>query len=396
MKKNKWIRIVLTVAGVLLVVLLGLFCAYRLWEKAPEVQPAAPTPAEPRLVDTSAEPQASPEQRKHNVYTVLLVGNDQGNGNTDTIMLARFDVDEHKIDVVSIPRDTMVNINWEIRKINAVFWGSKNSGGNGIDFLKSEIAKLTGFQPDCYAVLDLNVFIQVINAMGGVRFNVPVYMDYEDPTQNLYIHLEPGEQILDGYQAMGVCRFRSGYASGDLGRIEMQHQFLKALAEQFISLGNIPNIGEVIDILANGLETDLDASNIAYFLRQALSCKSEDIRFYTAPSDSSMIHGYSYAIIELDPWLEMVNTILNPYADPISAQDVEIIYRADGGVACTKELVNPDYFSYIPPAPESETVVDDGNGEPQTSTQPVGESGTSWEPEPAPDNEAVVIIVDDP
>ena len=75
---------------------------------------------------------------------------------------------------------------------------------------------------------------------------------------------------MDGYQAIGLCRYRDGYVNGDLERIEVQHQFLKAVANQFISLGNIRNIGKVSKILAESMDTNLSAANIAYFIRQAL------------------------------------------------------------------------------------------------------------------------------
>ena len=76
--------------------------------------------------------------------------------------------------------------------------------------------------------------------------------------------------LLSGYDAIGLCRYRAGYVNGDLERIEVQHQLLKAAAEQFISLGNIPNIGKVAKILAENTDTNLSAANIAYFIRQAL------------------------------------------------------------------------------------------------------------------------------
>ena len=117
------------------------------------------------------------------------------------------------MDFVSIPRDTLVNISWNIRKINAVYWGTVNSGGVGIDGLRQQVKNLLGFDVDCYAVIDLNVFIDTVDALGGIYFDVPCDMDYEDSSQNLYIHVKAGYQLLDGETAMGVVRFRSGYAT---------------------------------------------------------------------------------------------------------------------------------------------------------------------------------------
>ena len=104
---------------------------------------------------------------------VLLVGNDDGNGNTDTIIVGKIDTVQHKMDFVSIPRDTLVNISWNIRKINAVYWGTVNSGGVGIDGLRQQVKNLLGFDVDCYAVIDLDVFIDTVDALGELaRYNI--------------------------------------------------------------------------------------------------------------------------------------------------------------------------------------------------------------------------------
>lgn len=345
-KGRKGLRIALSVIGVVALVFIGAFCYYMLWEKAPEIPTATKRPVSAAEDDSNSLP--ADNSRQDGVYTILLVGNDDGNGNTDTIMVGKIDTENHKMDFVSIPRDTLINSTWDVRKINAVYWGDKNGGGNGIDALKDNIKKLIGFDVDCYAIIDLGVFIDTVDALGGVYFDVPQALDYEDPSQNLSIHVAPGYQLLNGYDAMGVCRYRSGYATGDIGRIEMQHRFLKACAEQFITLGNIPNISKVVDILSEGLTTDLDASNIAYFLRQALACKTEDINFYTAPNNPDMVHGYSYAILDLNQWIPMINEYINPYSEEVTAANLDVVYRNDSGaITATTELKGANYYNYV-------------------------------------------------
>lgn len=339
-------------------------CIYFMWEEAPEIADEEPpqiayqpAPTEQKLSEQSGEvesdkPQEDPNEgapveltgRQDGIYTVLLVGNDQGNGNTDTMLVGRIDTVNHKMDFVSLPRDTMMNMDWNIRKLNAVYWGTVNSGGVGIDGLREKVRDLIGFYVDCYAVIDLNVFIDVVDAMGGVYFDVPQDMYYVDERQNLYIDIAAGYQLLDGYDAMGVVRYRSGYSSGDLGRIEMQHNFLKAVASQFISLGNIPNIGSVIDILSENLTTDLSAANIAFFLRQALMCSADDINFYTMPNTYHTTHGLSYTYVELYPWLEMINMRLNPFSQQITADNLNVVYLSGGWYGCTQALRGEWYF----------------------------------------------------
>ena len=337
---------------------LALVCAYRAWERPPEsgreklpqLQPAE----EPAGAETLARPaaerdslpagEAIPTGRRDGVYTILLVGNDDGNGNTDTLILGRIDTKQHRMDFVSIPRDTLINEPWPVRKINAVYWGDRVDGGDGITALKRQIARLCGFTPDCYAVADLELLARAVDCIGGVRFNVPIAMDYEDKSQDLRIHLEPGEQVLDGEAAVGLCRFRSGYVMGDLGRIEMQQQFLRACADQFLSLGSIPRATQLVSLLAEGLDTDLSGANLAFFLRHFLACKEEDIHFYTAPCVPETVSGYSYVVLDLEPWLEMLNSSLNPYDSPLGPEHLDLVYRSGDGFAGTAGLRDADYY----------------------------------------------------
>lgn len=392
-------RAFFTILAVFALLFIGAFCAYMLWEKAPAISDEAPAQVSALPIssdgDKEDEGSAFGTDRQDGVYTVLLVGNDDGNGNTDTIILGRIDTVLHKMDFVSIPRDTLVNISWDIRKINAVYWGTVNSGGVGIEGLRQQIKNLIGFDVDCYAVIDLDVFIDTVNALGGIYFDVPVNMDYEDASQNLYIHVKSGYQLLDGEQAMGVVRFRSGYANGDLGRVEMQQQFLKAAASQFITLGNIPNISKVTQILSDGMDTNLSAANIAFFLRQALQCRSEDINFYTMPNSPSMVHSLSYTFVELYDWLDMINAHLNPYTTPITAANVDIVYRSGGSICCTGELRGAWYYqeSAAEPAetpPADVTIVPEPSETPSPEPTDAPEPPPSPEPTPEPTSEIVI------
>ena len=404
MKKNTARHALLTLLCAAMLLLLALVCAYRIWERAPEtsqaglrVYPSPAATAAPQPIAEREEPEpepdpdalpegeAIPSARQDGVYTILLVGNDDGNYNTDTLILGRIDTVQHRMDFVSIPRDTIVNSPWEVRKINAVYWGSRLNGGDGISALKRQIGRLCGFEPDCWAVVDLDVLVAAVDCIGGVYFDVPMAMDYEDPSQDLHIHLQPGYQLLDGEQAMELCRFRSGYVTGDLGRIEMQQEFLRACAGQFLSLGSIPHAPELVNLLAERLETDLSAANLAFLLRQLFLCRAEDIHFYTAPCSPATVSGYSYAVLELEPWLRLVNESLNPFDTPIGWQNVDLVYRSGDGFAGTAGLQDPDYYRPRPtpaPAELDAPPAETGGGEAEIITgevgtpDPVDETGT--------------------
>lgn len=336
--------------------LLGAVSYYFAWEKPPEIPEPEPTEAVVIVTEETPEPTPTPEpmpegtafenERKDGVYTMLLVGLDQMSGSTDTILVGRFDTVKHEINLVSIPRDTIMNVDSDIRKINSVYAGSLNWGGNGIDSLMRQIDWLTGFMPDCYAVLDLNTFIEIIDELGGVDFNVPEEMEYfyDDIEQRLYVHLSPGMQHLDGIHAMALVRYRVGYITGDYGRMEMQHAFLQACADQFLSLGTIPHARAIAEILGRNLKTNLSSANIAWFMRQLMKCRSEDIHLYTMPSEGRLLQGYSYAVPHLGEWLELINSSLNPFEEDIGPWNMNMVYCDGAGYAGTQGYLDGAWY----------------------------------------------------
>lgn len=382
---------ILLLAALLLALLIAAAAAYFSWEKAPQLAPAPSAmpspeqtaaaenmkaPAETPAAAAEPSPAATPEattaptapptpsptpdplesaeaplnQRQDGVYTVLLVGEDKWTGNTDTILVGKIDTKAHKMDFVSLPRDTLINMDWEVRKLNSVYYKAKDAGRDPAAELKARVKELIGFEVDCYAVLNLEGFIQVIDAVGGVEFDVPQDIYFEDYTmvdgewEDTYNCIYAGPQTLSGFQCMGLVRYRHGYLEGDLGRIKVQHDFLRACAKQFISLGNIPNVGKVIEILRQNMDTDLTTANIAFFLRQALLCKSEDINFHTMPSAPKMLNGYSYAVILVYDWQKMINEYLNPYEEPIGFNHLNVMYNDYIGIGCTGEVRGAWYY----------------------------------------------------
>ena len=294
-------------------------------ESVPPKASEAPD-AEPSVEPTQDPNEGAPASLNENMYTFLVVGLDQVSNSTDTIMVGRIDTETHKIDVVSIPRDTMVNVSWGTKRVNTYYSSDLVSGGNGIDGLMKGIRDLVGFDIDCYAVVDLEAFVELVDAIGGVDYDVPIDMYYYDPSQGLNISIPAGMQHLDGETAVKVVRFRSGYPTADLGRIGTQQDFLMSVASQMLTLGNIPNLPTFIDIFEKYVTTNLSAANISFFARQFLMCKSEDINFHTAPGNGGdSVKGNSYYALYVDEWLEMVNECLNPYDQPVTTANVNIL-----------------------------------------------------------------------
>ena len=346
-KKSIFFRLLPALAALGLLALIVL-TAYFCWETPPSLQ--AEPEAENAAPDAAARGEselptsAGASLRKAGVYTLLLAGLDDGNGCTDTILLGRLDTAAHCLDLVSIPRDTLVNLDWQVRKLNAVYAGTANGGGDAKEGLRREIRRLCGFTPDCVAVVDLAVFTEAVDLVGGIDFELPQAMDYDDAAQDLHIHLPAGLRRLSGEEATVLVRYRSGYLNGDLDRVAMQQRFMDAALGQLLELGSVPRLPEMAALLASHTDTDLTAANFAWLARQILLCGRENIRFHTAPNTPAEVAGLSYTVLEPEPWLDMINDCLNPYNRPIRRENLDLVYRDAAGFHATSGFLRGEEY----------------------------------------------------
>jgi LCP family protein required for cell wall assembly len=331
------------------------------------------SPKASEVPGSSAEPDPEPEPtvreslRKEDFYTFVMVGKDQVSGLTDTIIIGALDNKNKKLNLVNIPRDTLVNVPWTLKKANSMLRDYKD----GAEGLKKGIRDLTGFTVDSYIIVDTEAFVELVDAINGVDFDVPVDMHYDDPTQDLYIHFSKGYQHLDGQQALEVFRFRSGYWNADIGRIETQQKLLKAIAKKSLTLENF-NIRAFADIFKKYVETDLDTGTIIWYGQQLMSLKEEDIVFQTIPANYyDLVNGLSYCTIYTEEWLKVVNECLNPYNRDITETHVNILTRDENGqFYATSGVIEGGANSVrdIPPASSNGTA--ESSPEPQQTSEP--------------------------
>ena len=261
--------------------------------------------------------------RKRGNSTILLAGTDASGDRTDTIMLLNIDRKAGKLSLMSIPRDTKVNSTYTPHKINAAY-GVNGSGEQGMDALMEYVSECIGFRPDGYMLIDLNVFVELVDLMGGVRFDVPCDMYYNDQTQDLYINLHAGEQKLNGEQAMGVVRFRSGYAMADLERVNVQRDFLSAALHQWVSVKNLWKLPKALSLLLDHTLTDLSTANLLWMAESVVLCGTGDMMMTTIP------HGLNgdgeYVLIDAQETLDLVNESFCPYEQGITMDNLYIAY----------------------------------------------------------------------
>ncbi len=328
--------------------------------------------------------------QREGVYTFLLGGTDKDGSRTDVLMTLTLDTVNGSIKMLSIPRDSMVrgNTSTGVRKINSAY-GTKQ----GIEATREAVARVTGYYANRYVIVDLDGFVELIDAVGGVWYDVPRDMYYKDPTQDLYIDLKKGYQLLDGEKAIQLVRFRKGYLNQDLGRIETTQGFLKALFSTLVQPKNITKIQSFAKMLTEHTETDLTVSELVWLATQAAKIDSEKIETYTAPGYSRTVYGASYIVLKEKELLEIINEHMNPLTDPIT--DLDIV---TGGTLTptTKPTVTPaEPDVEIPttaPTPEPDVSVTpeaDPTEEPTPSPEPTPDEVTPMpenSPTPTPDS----------
>ena len=179
---------------------------------------------------------------------------------------------------------------------------------------------------DYTVCVNLQGFTALVDAIGGVDFEVPINMDYDDPIQGLSIHFKKGMQHLSGADVLRVVRFRhnndgSGYGSEDLGRMQTQQKFLKAVAKKMFSAGNIlTKVDDYAKIFSQYVDTDLTVGNLAWLGTEVLKMGVDKIDFSTLPNEWKS----PYIYLDPDETLALVNTYLNPYVEDRTAEDLNL------------------------------------------------------------------------
>ncbi|MDR3311476.1 MAG: LCP family protein [Oscillospiraceae bacterium] len=306
----------------------------------------------PSNPDASFDPDATPDPAlpsgapgyittDGNKRTFVILGTDQLTGSlTDVMMIASLDLKSYTMNIVSIPRDTLVNAEGTYRKANGIYQIKKGeTADQRIERLMTrDIPNLIGFNPDFYFVVSVAAFPKLVDAIGGVDFYVPQTMKYSDPGQNLYINLAKGQQHLNGAKALQLVRFREGYANKDIGRIGVTQDFLLAAAKQMLAKSKDVSKLKLADIILNDakIKTNLSSNDITKFAQEMLKIDAQNIHFETmagtGEGSTSVVSGHgSFVIVYVNEWLEQVNRLLNPLNIPIKAEHLSIVTKDTSG-----------------------------------------------------------------
>ncbi len=266
---------------------------------------------------TDAEPTAEIFQ-KDRVTRILLLGCDRASGLADSILVVSINEGERRVSILQIPRDTYAEYtDRDYKKIN----GALSAFGEG--GIKDFFSSALGVPIHHFAIVKLDLFCKMVDAVGGVDVDVPQKMEYHDPAQDLHISLEAGKQHLDGRTAEHFVRYRAGYVNADLGRLDAQKLFLRAFAQRCREL-KPADYFRLAGASLTGLQTDIgigEAIRLGTVLRE---CDPDEVPMQTLAGQA--VRGNSgawYYILNREGACRQVNELTYP-TDPIDLSDFDV------------------------------------------------------------------------
>ncbi|GAE03426.1 cell envelope-related function transcriptional attenuator [Clostridium botulinum B str. Osaka05] len=228
---------------------------------------------------------------------------------TDTMLVVNYNPKTKNINMVSVPRDTRVTMNGKKIKINSAH------AINGVNGSIAAVENLLGIEINNYAKIDYEGFRKVIDAIGGVEMDITRNMNYDDPSQNLHIHFQKGTTVhLDGKKAEEFFRWRknnngTGFADGDLGRIENQHKFISKVVEKVKSPSIIPKIPNILSTIPDYVETDMSPEEIIKYGYAVTKGDKSSINMITLQGEAKYIGNVSYFIYDREKNRDIVYTL---------------------------------------------------------------------------------------
>ncbi|MGL5085612.1 MAG: LCP family protein [Clostridium sp.] len=262
-----------------------------------------------------------------NPVNILILGMDIGDAEqassevgrrTDTMMVLNFNPGTKKVKVISVPRDTMIEVDGAFGedgkyqkhwKMNAAY----ALGGN--EEVTSQIENILEIQINYMVKIDYDAFRNIIDAIGGVEMYIENDMYYDDDGQNLHINFNKGETVLlDGKKAEEFFRWRqnndgTGFANGDLDRIENQQKFMAKLMEKCLSPSVVVRIPKILNAVSDSLDTNLEANQMLKYAMQFVKLGKGDVEMTTIQGETQDIYNQSFFIYDRDMNLELLKTL---------------------------------------------------------------------------------------
>ena len=296
-----WGRILGAALAVLLVGVLG-YAGFQFFKSSYKEQVNQQLRPESEAEDTAAREVLTPTTSRDPFYMMIIGVDVLDEGETqrsDTNIVARVDPQNGVISMVSIPRDTAIMLEgYGTQKFNAAY------AYEGVPGAIKAAESLLGVKISHYAVIDFSGMVSLVDAIGGVDVDVPVYID--DPDAGA-VTVEAGPQHLDGEHALVFARSRA-YATGDFQRGANQRQLIKAMLDKARTL-NVADLPGVIEAAAQCMTTDMTVNMLQDYAMYFMGF--DDITVYSVmvPSGVAMNEGASYVVCDTAALLKVMQAI---------------------------------------------------------------------------------------
>lgn len=268
-------------------------------------------------------------------FQVLIMGvsTDQaGVDLTDTIMVASYNPNTQRAVLLSIPRDSYTGKNPKrataSEKINAIYNLTKDPQET-----LDAVNDLTGLDIKYYMIVRTEALIELVDAIGPIEYDVPTNMNYDDPTQDLHIHIDKGVQQIDGEKAEQLLRFRKNndgttfpaeYGDNDIGRMRNQREFIMAVIDQTVTAGNITKLGQILDIASRNLTTNVDFNAVKDYLPYAVEFSTANMQTEVLPGTTpnlSQTNNVSIYVVDKEETEALIKRLFYPEQETESSAE---------------------------------------------------------------------------
>lgn len=318
-KKKTWKKVLLVIFLILLI-FIGWF-AYRTYKNGGGLSGM--------LATVVGHDENTKKNLKEIKVLILGVSTDLDSELTDTIMVASYNPNTQKANLLSIPRDTFTGKNTKkavaSQKINSLYNINKTP-----EKTLAAVNELTGLDIQYYVVVKTEALIKLVDAIGGVEFDVPIDMKYDDPTQDLHIDLKAGLQKLNGDKAEQLLRWRHSnnikgvgmttypaeYGNDDFGRMRTQRDFIVATLKQTLKPGNIFKLGEILEIAHENVDTNIELLYIKDYIPYAVEFNTENMQTAALPGttpDMKETNNVSIFVVDKTSVKELIQSMF--YSD---------------------------------------------------------------------------------
>lgn len=319
-KKKTWKKILLAIL-LILIILIGWF-AYRTYKNGGGLGGM--------LATVVGHDENTKKDLKEIKVLILGVSTDLDSELTDTIMVASYNPNTQTANLLSIPRDTFTGKNkskaTSSQKINCLY-NITRTPQKTLD----AVNEITGLDIKYYMVIKTEALVKLVDAIGGVEFNVPINMYYTDKTQNLVIDLKAGTQTIDGNKAEQLLRFRHNnngtsypveYGDNDFGRMRTQRDFIMATLKQTLKPSNIFKLGQILEIANENVETNLEIFYVKDYIPYAVEFNTDNLKTAALPGTTpnlSETNNVSIFVVNQTAAKELIQSMF--YSDETENED---------------------------------------------------------------------------